>query len=557
MTAWKTPAERAGKGGVLTEQNQREPVALAPRGHESPSTAAPLRAWGSLAAAASRLALPDTEHAGRVVGDWRRADPRLAELLNTGVGAAAALDRYALMARQEGRIADAAMALKMAVALSPDEPGLWGNLAAALAAADEAAGAAVAIEIGLGLDGSRVDGWIFLGSLRMAAGDDDGAEAAYGRAAELAPRRPDVWHALALSAYRRRQFAIAAERFQASIERGDRSPLAYAHLGQTRHLTGDFAGALDAFAAAHAAQPDDDHTRHMLGLLRLMETVPADGGDWNPDGALAAYRATAGSAAWDANRLLQTAFGLLSGYGRLDAARAVGRVLLARKPDSATLRYLMAVLGGANPDRCPDDYLIEHFDAFAETFDTQLVEVLGYRVPERLCRAIGALIPAMGQCATADLGCGTGLAGPLLRPFARHLTGIDLAPRMLEKAGARGVYDDLVQAEAVSWLAARRADLDLVLAADVLIYIGDLAPLFAAAAGALRPGGLFAVSIETIADRRGDDYRALPSGRFAHAPSHVAALAAGDFIPVHDEPTVIRLEANRPAEGRLLVFKRN
>ncbi|MBK6472076.1 MAG: methyltransferase domain-containing protein [Betaproteobacteria bacterium] len=100
-----------------------------------------------------------------------------------------------------------------------------------------------------------------------------------------------------------------------------------------------------------------------------------------------------------------------------------------------------------------------------------------------------------GFDAALDLGCGTGLCGPLLRPLARHLTGLDLSAAMLGRARATGVYDRLEQADAAQFLAAISERFDLVVAADVLIYIGDPGPLFAAAQRAMQRG-LFAFTVE-------------------------------------------------------------
>jgi predicted TPR repeat methyltransferase len=124
---------------------------------------------------------------------------------------------------------------------------------------------------------------------------------------------------------------------------------------------------------------------------------------------------------------------------------------------------------------------------------------------------------------------------------------------MLEKAAARQRYDHLVEAELVSFLAGAHTTFDLIFVADVLIYFGDLAELLAQAARRIEAGGLFACSIETT-DRA--DFALLPSGRFAHRLSYILDLSQRDFILLETVATTIRLEANRPVAGALVVLQR-
>jgi predicted TPR repeat methyltransferase len=124
---------------------------------------------------------------------------------------------------------------------------------------------------------------------------------------------------------------------------------------------------------------------------------------------------------------------------------------------------------------------------------------------------------------------------------------------MLEKARARGVYDHLECAELVAFLEAKHREADLIFAADVMVYFGDLARLFEQAAASLAPKGLFAFNIETTETQ---EFTVLPSGRFAHRISYVEGLAAKDFKVLRVEPATLRLEANRPVAGALCVLER-
>ena len=144
-------------------------------------------------------------------------------------------------------------------------------------------------------------------------------------------------------------------------------------------------------------------------------------------------------------------------------------------------------------------YVRRLFDQHAPDFDRALLERLDYRGPELLLdggAAVGGQPMRLGS--VLDLGCGTGLAGAAFRPFCDWLVGVDISPGMIEQARAKGLYDRLVVADLLEFLAGEAgAQYHLVLAADVFVYCSDLAPIAAAVAGVLAPGGLFAFTVET------------------------------------------------------------
>jgi predicted TPR repeat methyltransferase len=252
--------------------------------------------------------------------------------------------------------------------------------------------------------------------------------------------------------------------------------------------------------------------------------------------------------------LINSAFSFLSGFGQIEAATRLGRKYVELWPASPSLDYLLkAVTGDPAVDRSAPEYVVAHFDEFAEGFDAQLVGALGYDIPEKICAAVRDVTPSGQLYDAIDAGCGTGLCGPLLRPLARTLGGVDLSPKMLAQAAKRGVYDTLACAELTAFLSGVPASCELVVAADVLVYFGDLARLFAAAASALKPGGLFACSTEWQA---AGGYRVQPSGRFAHAPAYVLATARPAFDELACIETTIRMEATHRLLGNLFLFKR-
>jgi predicted TPR repeat methyltransferase len=120
----------------------------------------------------------------------------------------------------------------------------------------------------------------------------------------------------------------------------------------------------------------------------------------------------------------------------------------------------------------------------------------------------------------------------------------------------RGLYGRLIESDVEAFLAnaeAGQATYDLVVATDLLIYLGDLAGLFGLVAARLAPQALFAFSVETTEQ---ENFTLLPSGRFAHSRAYIARLAERDFRIVETKETTIRLEANQPVKGALVLLER-
>ena len=249
---------------------------------------------------------------------------------------------------------------------------------------------------------------------------------------------------------------------------------------------------------------------------------------------------------------------LLRELSRHDDAAAAFREALRFGADPGLHRYYLAALGAEGaPPAPPRDYVERLFDGYAGDFDTHLLGTLGYRAHLELVDRVRRCAYGTGFEAALDLGCGTGLCGPLLRPLARQLTGLDLSAVMLERSRAGGAYDRLEQADATEFLASTDQRFDLVVAADVLIYIGDPGPLFAAVARAM-PRGLFAFSVEAADDGdAGPGWRLLPSLRYAHTRTHLLRLAqANGFEPVRVERGPVRHDQGQAVGGLYLVLRR-
>ncbi len=246
---------------------------------------------------------------------------------------------------------------------------------------------------------------------------------------------------------------------------------------------------------------------------------------------------------------------------RQPAIEAYRRVLDLNADDVFGAGLKLSILGDrAQPATPPLAYVEQLFDDYADRFETALVEKLDYKVPGRLA----ALIAAKGRVRYAraiDLGCGTGLMGVELRAQVDHLEGYDLSANMLAKAEDKAIYDHLDQADLSLGTAEARligpalsaGRADLVTAADVLMYLGDLGPVFDLAATLLTDHGHFAFSVEHLRDES-DDFRLQPSLRYAHVPAYIERLLAQHgFTLVGSEQLVIRMDGGQPVNGILFI----
>jgi predicted TPR repeat methyltransferase len=247
------------------------------------------------------------------------------------------------------------------------------------------------------------------------------------------------------------------------------------------------------------------------------------------------------------------------------AALNVARMGLASTHRDEAIAFELALAGfGPTPAEMPGAYTAALFDAYAETFDASLVQDLAYRAPELLLEALIAglairslgfpSIPGRTTLAMCDVGCGTGLLGALLRPLAQRLDGVDRSHGMLEKAILLDVYDHLAEGDLATTLNSRESSYDVVTAADVFVYMGDLAPSFAAASRSLRPAGLLAFTLQSTGAAGA---HLTSSGRYEHGTSYVReAAAAKNLIEISLTAVTLRKEQSRAVEGCVWVFQK-
>ena len=244
--------------------------------------------------------------------------------------------------------------------------------------------------------------------------------------------------------------------------------------------------------------------------------------------------------------------------GKAGAAVAAFQQALACDPQDAMGAGLMlALLGRMDPAAAMSaGYVRALYDDYAPRFERSLREGLSYRAPEILFDLVAAARGGGGDFdRMLDLGCGTGLAGAVFATNAKVIDGVDLSGRMVDIARRKGVYRDLRVGDLLAFLGDQPpASADLVVAADVLIYIAELAPVFTAAARVLAPGGLLAFTVEA---HEGEGSTLHVSLRYAHGRDVVEqGIVAAGLSPAAMDRVVLRTEAGRAVHGWAVVALR-
>jgi predicted TPR repeat methyltransferase len=382
----------------------------------------------------------------------------------------------------------------------------------------------------------------FAGVLAHQQGRNDEALALIGRSLEADPGQAD-WHSnlgIVLKAEGRLDEAVAACDRAIALDPGHAN--ARNNLGTLLKALRRFVEAEAAYRAAIRLNPDHAEAYHNLGSLLVSQRRTLEGIDCFNKATVLSPETK------ETRRLLALAHCAL---GERHKAVEIFERWLQEEPDSPIARHMRAACSGeAVPERADDAYVEKIFDDFAASFDAKLAQ-LSYRAPQLVAAMLqDAGVRAAGSLDVLDAGCGTGLCGRLMRPYARHLVGVDLSGRMLAQARTRNVYDDLCKAELTGYLRDRRNAFDVIVSADTLVYFGSLADVVAAAATALRPAGWLIFTVEEAsADQAPLGYELQTHGRYGHAREYVAGLLRDAGFRSAIVPAELRMESGRPVAG--------
>lgn len=370
--------------------------------------------------------------------------------------------------------------------------------------------------------------------------DFERAVSCFKQAIDLDPADPDTFSNLGNALLDSNQMDDAQIAFQRALQIDPLNVFALSNYGRLLVAKNDLEKAEACFTEARSLDPSN------IEVLNSLSSVLVDTDRFE-----------------DALVIFQGALKKNPNYWRLHKNIGVAMLRLDRKsealahyrkveqlhPGLEDVRHMIAALGGHRIDRASTAYVETLFDGFADDFNTNLVDKLDYRLPEQVVELLRKTLGQQQVSRTLDLGCGTGLLAPHIRPLTDMLTGLDLSAKMLNHARKTNLYDQLVKADAHEFLTACDVKFDLVLALDVLIYVGDVEALFEGLACVCMPGARIILSTETTA---GEGFTLQQTGRYAHADSYLAACANRYGLHVeHHQPAIIRVERGQPVAGSI------
>jgi predicted TPR repeat methyltransferase len=374
------------------------------------------------------------------------------------------------------------------------------------------------------------------------------AESIYLRLLEAQPNDSEAMHCLGVlrMGQGRRDEAIALVKKSVNLAPGNAH--AWNNLGNMLVTTKEARAAEYSYLRATALKPDLAEAWYNLGNVYRRER--------RRDDAVKCFRRVVELNPKFANAYENLAM-LLKQLGQPELTGEVFRLWRQAEPDNPIARHMAVAYSNEQaPTRADDAYVVELFDRFAKRFD-QTLAMLHYAAPSLLVGALSELIPfAERRLVVLDAGCGTGLCGVLLRSTSKQLIGVDLSAGMLTVAKERNVYDELHESELVAFMRAHPASYDLVISGDTLVYFGALEDAMSAAAGALKPGGLLAFTVEAEPAGSQEKFKLHNHGRYTHGVAYVReCLERAGFKVVSMQNGVLRQEAGADVSGHVVVAK--
>lgn len=484
-----------------------------------------------------------------------------------------------LLAMQVGQLEPAVGLLGKAVQIEPNDPFYWHNFGAVLEQGNNLEEATKAYAQALLLDTNQAGTLAALGHALIKSERHAEAIAPLSQALQFKPDDPDLCHHLATafsqtgewekaletsaeglrirpdSAYSLCQHAEielhlrkneeAAETYATALSYRDEYPRALTGRAIALTRLGQAEEAIALFHRAVELEPDSFHT-----LRSLAACLHALG---RHDEAIVIYERALEIHHEETPRLeLAVAYEKADRY---ELALRLWEEIAIDFPESPIVAYQLAALRGEDPPPLsPAAFTAQLFDSYAENFDDHLLNRLEYRAPGVLAKAVAPHL-ATERPDMLDLGCGTGLCGEEYRGKVGYLVGVDLSKGMIEKAKEREIYDDLIVADIISMMNQSERQFDLIIAGDVLEYLGDLSGVYQAAYRILKPNGIFAYSVEAM---EGDGtYRLEKTRRYTHSPQYLRDLARTyNFEEKNLSHEIIRRQGDTDVTGLIVVLQK-
>jgi len=423
--------------------------------------------------------------------------------------------------------------------------------------------------------------WFIMSSIYAQLGEYANAAQSCRELIKLSPELPVAHFNLGLALNKLGKFMPAISSLRKTIKLQPSFIKAYVNMGDIHKEIKQFDEAVEAYISALNVEPENPEIQKRIAYVKLLqenvggaieyykkiiERTPSDSNTWllmatilASDGNLveAEKICQQGIAANSGNFKLLCEHGkILSEQGNKTDALEAFKKAKNIQPNDAEINYLISEFSDDSESSYTDkqEYIANVFDEYAETFDSHLAKRLEYRTPELIHQiSVENINDKLKKLDILDLGCGTGLCGVFFKDTANSLIGVDLSGKMIEKTRDRNLYDSLYQTDIIDALEQSENKYDLIIAADVFVYVGNLSEAFNGCNKALKKGGLLVFSVESV---KGETYKLRSSGRYGHSNKYIHDLALDNKFTVKaSHETTIRKEGIKPIQGYIFALQ--
>jgi predicted TPR repeat methyltransferase len=431
---------------------------------------------------------------------------------------------------------------RQALTLNPDSRHVQFNLATTLAAQNKYDQSITALNKVITESPNYDPAWEQLGQIYFTMGKYKEAEVALQKHLELEPKSAESWHFLAVTKMQAQDFKAAIEFFEKSIALEPKHKEAYFNLATCYLKLGDTTSALKYYLQ-QLQHNNDIECYFNVGVIKM-----------NQDQHKEAISYFEKCLALNANYLPahQNLAAIFLKVQQIDKAIMHYEFMLAQNPNDAEIKHILAALKQEEiPAQAPGAYITNLFDSYAEHYDIHLQDFLKYDVPKQIREALDiSNIKLTKNCNILDLGCGTGLSGEEFKDLSVNLVGIDISEKMLAVAKQRKIYQELICAD-INAAIKQYQNQDLIIAADVLSYFGELDTICNLVYNALNPGGIFAFSVES-----GDNYpyKLATTIRYQHHEKYIKEMVQKNNLMLVDlKKSILRKQYQSHIEGYIVI----
>lgn len=485
-----------------------------------------------------------------MLGQNEQAEICARKVIELNPGVAAAYNNLASSLLAQKKHAEAEAVVEKAVKLGPNDPQALNNCGSLLLARKEYTKAADCFRQAILFKPDYAEAHNNLGSALLGMDRVNEAVVSLEKALQLMPGYPDALYNYGQAAYQLGKYDIAQNAYSHVLKLRPDHCLALLGAAEVFKQKKMYEQAVNCYEAAMRIAPN--LTDVYIGYATLLQKT-------NQHAKALEFLGKALEIDPDCMEALHYSGASMKELGNIEAATQFFNHALKVNPDFVQAKHMLATMGIADvPEKADPKYVSELFDAYAASFDENLVVDLQYRTPQELHSVVTPLLGMPEQkLDVLDLGCGTGLCAPLFKPWCKTLTGVDLSRKMVVKAEQLGLYDSLIIADLLEPLSVSECCYDLILAADVLNYFGDLEDVFMGFARSLRKGGIAAFSIELLQDCA-TDYVLHGGGRYAQSAKYIETIAGNAALSIHtSRETVLRKEKGEPVRGVIYILAKN